>query len=67
MRLLTSFLASLCDDSAEAGMVLHNLLDMPTIVTVSPLSLAAGDVEVADRASGELSVRPIEIEPLGAA
>ena len=33
---------------------------MPTIVTVSPRSLAAGGVEVTDRASGERSVRPVD-------
>jgi hypothetical protein len=59
MRLLT-FFASLCDDSAEADMVSHKLLGMPTIVTVSPVSLAVGGVEVTDRSSGERSVRPIE-------
>jgi hypothetical protein len=37
MRLLTFFLASYRDDSAEAEMVSHKLLGMPTIVTVSPL------------------------------
>ena len=36
------------------------LLGMPTIVTVSPRSLAAGGVEVTDRASGERDVRPLE-------
>ena len=36
------------------------LLGMPTIVTVSPRSLAAGGVEVTDRATGERSVRPID-------
>ena len=36
------------------------LLGMPTIVTVSPRSLAAGGVEVTDRASGERAVRPLE-------
>jgi prolyl-tRNA synthetase len=36
------------------------LLGMPTILTVSPRSLAAGGVEVTDRRSGERSVRSIE-------
>jgi prolyl-tRNA synthetase len=36
------------------------LLGMPTIATISPRSLAAGGVEVTDRASGERSVRPID-------
>jgi prolyl-tRNA synthetase len=36
------------------------LLGMPTIVTVSPRSLAAGGVEVTTRASGHREVRPIE-------
>jgi hypothetical protein len=62
MRLLTFFLASLYDDSVEADMVSHKLLGMPAIVSVSPLSLAAGagGVEVTDRASGERSMRPME-------
>jgi len=36
------------------------LLGMPTILTVSPRSLAAGGVEVTDRASGARSTRSIE-------
>ena len=36
------------------------LLGMPWILTVSPRSLAAGGVEVTNRATGERSVRPIE-------
>ena len=36
------------------------LLGMPTILTVSPRSLAAGGVEVTDRATGEKSIRSIE-------
>jgi len=36
------------------------LLGMPTILTVSPRSLAAGGVEVTDRATNERSLRPIE-------
>jgi hypothetical protein len=33
---------------------------MPWILTVSPRSLAAGGVEVTERATGERSTRPIE-------
>jgi hypothetical protein len=33
---------------------------MPWILTVSPRSLAAGGVEVTDRATGERSTRSIE-------
>jgi prolyl-tRNA synthetase len=36
------------------------LLGMPTILTVSPRSLAAGGVEVTDRATGARETRPIE-------
>ena len=36
------------------------LLGMPTIITLSPRSLAAGGAEVTDRASGERSVRPVD-------
>ena len=36
------------------------LLGMPTILTVSPRSLAASGVEVTDRATGERNLRPIE-------
>ncbi len=36
------------------------LLGMPWILTVSPRSLAAGGVEVTERATGERSTRPIE-------
>ena len=63
-------LTLLRDDSTEVEMVTDKLLGMPTIVTVSPRSLAAGGVEVTDRASCERSVRPIgdvEAEPRGAA
>jgi hypothetical protein len=36
---------------------------MPTIVTISTRSLAAGGAEVTDRATGDRSVRPIaEVE-----
>ena len=57
MCLLTFFFAPLRDDPAEADVVSHKLLGMPSIVTVLPRSLAAA-VEVSDRASGERSVRP---------
>jgi len=69
MRLLTFFFAPLRDDPAEADVVSHKLLGMPTIVTVSPRSLAAA-LDVSDRASGERSVRPmvdVEAELRGAA
>ncbi len=36
------------------------LLGMPTILTVSPRSLAAGGIEVTDRATGERRVEPID-------
>ena len=36
------------------------LLGMPWIVTVCPRSLAAGGVEVTERATGERSTRPID-------
>jgi prolyl-tRNA synthetase len=48
------------DESPGVKFTDAELLGMPTIVTVSPRSLAAGGVEVTDRASGERSVRPIE-------
>jgi prolyl-tRNA synthetase len=51
------------DESAGVKLTDAELLGMPTIVTVSPRSLAAGGVEVTDRASGERSVRPLaEVE-----
>jgi prolyl-tRNA synthetase len=41
------------------------LLGMPWILTVSPRSLAAGGVEVTERATGERSTRPVaEVEAL---
>ena len=41
------------------------LLGMPYILTVSPRSLAAGGIEVTERATGERSTRPIdEVEAL---
>jgi prolyl-tRNA synthetase len=48
------------DESPGVKFTDAELLGMPTIVTVSPRSLAAGGVEVTDRASGGRSVRPIE-------
>jgi prolyl-tRNA synthetase len=53
----------LYDDREESpGVKLTDaeLLGMPLILTVSPRSLAAGGVEVTDRATGERSTRPIE-------
>ena len=52
----------LYDDRAESpGVKLTDaeLLGMPTILTVSPRSLAAGGVEVTDRATGERSIRSL--------
>ena len=52
----------LWDDRAESPGVKFTdaeLLGMPWIVTVSPRSLAAGGVEVTERATGERSVRPL--------
>jgi prolyl-tRNA synthetase len=48
------------DESPGVKFTDAELLGMPTIVTVSPRSLAAGGVEVTDRASGDRSVRPID-------
>jgi len=53
----------LWDDRAESPGVKFTdaeLLGMPWILTVSPRSLAAGGVEVTERATGERSTRPIE-------
>ena len=47
------------DESPGVKFTDAELLGMPTIVTISPRSLAAGGAEVTDRASGERSVRPI--------
>ncbi len=58
-RHLLTFFASLHEDSAEADMARHKLLGVPTIVTVSPFSLASG-VEVTDRSSGDRLARPME-------
>ena len=62
-RLAADGLAVLYDDSDESpGVKLTDaeLLGMPTIVTISPRSLAAGGAEVTDRASGERGIRPID-------
>ena len=62
-RLVEAGVPVLYDDRDESPGVKFTdaeLLGMPTIVTVSPRSLAAGGIEVTDRASGERSVRPIE-------
>jgi prolyl-tRNA synthetase len=48
------------DESPGVKFTDAELLGMPTILTVSPRSLAAGGVEVTDRATGERSTRPIE-------
>jgi prolyl-tRNA synthetase len=53
----------LWDDRGESPGVKFTdaeLLGMPWILTVSPRSLAAGGVEVTDRATGDRSTRPIE-------
>src|SRR6185436_590865 len=53
----------LYDDRDESPGVKFNdaeLLGMPTIITVSPRSLAAGGVEVKDRATGEKTMHTIE-------
>jgi prolyl-tRNA synthetase len=56
------------DESPGVKLTDAELLGMPTIVTVSPRSLAAGGVEVTERSSGERSVRPIDdaVRELGA-
>ena len=48
------------DESAGVKFTDAELLGMPTIVTISPRSLAAGGAEVTDRATGERGVRPID-------
>jgi prolyl-tRNA synthetase len=51
------------DESPGVKLTDAELLGMPRIVTVSPRSLAAGGVEVTERATGERSVRPLtEVE-----
>jgi prolyl-tRNA synthetase len=48
------------DESPGVKFTDAELLGMPTIVTVSPRSMAAGGVEVTDRATGERAVQPID-------
>ena len=48
------------DESPGVKFTDAELLGMPTVVTVSPRSLAAGGVEVTDRASGERGVQAID-------
>jgi prolyl-tRNA synthetase len=51
------------DESPGVKLTDAELLGMPRIITISPRSLAAGGVEVTDRASGDRAVRPIaEVE-----
>ena len=51
------------DESPGVKLTDAELLGMPRILTISPRSLAAGGVEVTERATGERSVRPIaEVE-----
>ncbi len=53
------------DESPGVKLTDAELLGMPTILTVSPRSLAAGGVEVTDRATGERSTRPVaDVEAL---
>jgi prolyl-tRNA synthetase len=47
------------DESPGVKLTDAELIGIPTIVTFSPRSLAAGGAEVTDRASGERSVRPV--------
>jgi prolyl-tRNA synthetase len=61
-RLTDAGLELLYDDRDESpGVKLTDaeLLGMPLILTVSPRSLAAGGVEVTQRATGERAVMPI--------
>ena len=48
------------DESPGVKLTDAELLGMPWILTVSPRSLAAGGIEVTERATGERSTRPIE-------
>ncbi len=62
-RLTDAGVSVLYDDRDESPGVKFTdaeMLGMPTIVTLSPRSLAGGGAEVTDRASGERSVRPID-------
>src|SRR4029078_511803 len=53
------------DESPGVKFTDAELLGMPWILTVSPRSLAAGGVEVTNRATGEKQVRPVyELEAL---
>jgi prolyl-tRNA synthetase len=53
------------DESPGVKLTDAELLGMPTILTVSPRSLAAGGVEVTERATGERSTRPMaDVEAL---
>jgi len=53
------------DESPGVKFTDAELLGMPWILTVSPRSLAAGGVEVTERATGERATRPIdEVEAL---
>ena len=53
------------DESPGVKFTDAELLGMPWILTVSPRSLAAGGVEVTNRATGERSTRPVgEVEAL---
>jgi len=53
------------DESPGVKFTDAELLGMPWILTVSPRSLAAGGVEVTERASGERATRPLdEVEAL---
>ncbi|HVL53058.1 MAG TPA: proline--tRNA ligase, partial [Vitreimonas sp.] len=48
------------DESPGVKLTDAELLGMPWILTVSPRSLAAGGVEVTERATGERSTRPVQ-------
>jgi prolyl-tRNA synthetase len=48
------------DESPGVKFTDAELLGMPWILTVSPRSLAAGGIEVTERATGERSTRPVE-------
>ncbi|HYH91913.1 MAG TPA: proline--tRNA ligase [Candidatus Saccharimonadales bacterium] len=48
------------DESPGVKFTDSELLGMPWILTVSPRSLAAGGIEVTERATGERSTQPIE-------
>ena len=48
------------DESPGVKFTDSELLGMPWILTVSPRSLAAGGIEITERATGDRSTRPIE-------